>query len=248
MLLPVPALPLGPALGACSTAAQECPISELRTRLSPSLPAPALPPCHAHGKAGPRGAVFFSAANPPLISDVREFWLRCPLLTLHHLSTISINIVNGGLLKGNEEAGYQRDVPWDVSPAMPTLVTRDPVRQNAGRGRPALHGYLSGQARTPGAPLLRRLRRKRATHIDSGICLQHIARAGRGQVENDVIGKAVQLSRRPTVTCHRIGTREGVGISAASQRVWVEEAGYVVGPQRIRAAWDQCSHAVFEQD
>src|SRR6266403_5257873 len=116
MLLPVPALPLGPALGACSTAAQECPISELRTRLSPSLPAPALPPGHAHGKAGPRGAVFFSPANPPLISAVREFWLRCPLLTLHHLSTISINIVNGGLLKGNEEAGYQRDVPWDVSP------------------------------------------------------------------------------------------------------------------------------------
>src|SRR5712671_3258271 len=141
----------------------------MRGRDSMLPPVPALPPGHARGKAGPRGAVFFSPANPPSISAVREFWLRCPLLTLHHLSTISINIVNGGLLKGNEEAGYQRDVPWDVSPAMPTLVTRDPVRQNAGRGRPALHGHLSGRARTPGAPLLRRLRRKRATHIDSSI-------------------------------------------------------------------------------
>ena len=114
------------------------------------------------------------------------------------------------------------------------LGTRDPLKQNAGR--------------TPGAPLLRRLRCKRATHIDSSICLQHIARAGRGQVENDVIGKAVQLSRRPTVTCHRIGAREGVGISAASQRVWVEEAGYVVGPQRIRAARNQGPNAVLEQE
>src|SRR5713226_8487482 len=111
-------LPLVPAAGACSTAARGCPISELPTRLSPSLPAPALPPGRAHCKAGPRGAVFFSPANPPSVSAVHEFSLHCPLLTLHHdfLSTISINIVNGGRLKGNEEAGYQRDVPRDVSP------------------------------------------------------------------------------------------------------------------------------------
>src|SRR5712664_3822973 len=164
-------LPPVRAPGACSTGAQECPISELPTRLSPSLPAPALPSGHAHCKAGPHAAVFFSPTSPPSISAVREFSLRCPLLipTIHYLSTISINIVNGGVLKGNEEAGYQRDVPWDVSPAVPTLVTRDPVRQNAGRGRPALHGHLSGRARTPGAPLLRRLRCKRAAHVDSGI-------------------------------------------------------------------------------
>src|SRR5260370_19169755 len=79
-------LPPVPAPGACSTAAQERPISELPTRLSPSLPAPALPPGRAHCKAGPHAAVFFSPASPPSISVVREFWLRCPLLTLRHSS------------------------------------------------------------------------------------------------------------------------------------------------------------------
>src|SRR5882762_3208448 len=125
-------LPPDRAPGACSTAAQECPISALPTRLSPSLPAPALPPVRAHCKAGPHAAVFFSPTNPPSISAVREFSLRCPLLTptIHYLSTIPINIVNGGVLKGHEVGGYQRGVPWDVSP-VPTLVTRAPVRQNA---------------------------------------------------------------------------------------------------------------------
>src|SRR5216684_4913327 len=123
-------LPPVPAPGACSTAARGCPISELPTRLSPSLPAPALPPGRAHCKAGPRGAVFFSPASPPSVSVVHEFSLHCPLLTLHHdfLSTISINIVNGGRLKGNEDAGYQRGVPWDVSRALSMLVTCDPIR------------------------------------------------------------------------------------------------------------------------
>src|SRR5882762_2275109 len=148
-------LPPDRAPGARSTAAQECPISELPTRLSPSLPAPALPPGRAHCKAGPHAAVFFSPASPPSVSAVHEFSLRCPLLTptIHYLSTISINIVNGGVLKGNEEAGYQRDVPWDVSP-VPMFGTRDPLKQNAGRGHPALYGHPSGRAGTPGAPLL----------------------------------------------------------------------------------------------
>src|ERR1700682_3662871 len=123
MLLPVP------APGACSTAAPAYSISELPTRLSPSLPAPALPPGRAHCKAGPHAAVFFSPASPPSISAVREFSLRCPLLipTIHYLSTICINIVNGGLLKGNERAGYQRDVPWAVSGSLRMRVRGDPA-------------------------------------------------------------------------------------------------------------------------
>jgi hypothetical protein len=44
-----------------------------------------------------------------------------------------MNIVNGGLLKGNEEAGYQRDVPWAVSQGGgKCFVTRDPVKQTPG--------------------------------------------------------------------------------------------------------------------
>src|ERR1700687_2583439 len=81
-------LPPVPAPGAHSTAAQEHSISELPTQLSPSLPARALPPGRAHRKAGPPAAVFFSPANPPSISDVREFWLRCPLLTPLNSSSI----------------------------------------------------------------------------------------------------------------------------------------------------------------
>src|ERR1700676_191488 len=118
-------LPPVPAPGACSTAAQAYSISELPTRLSPSLPAPALPPGRAHCNAGPHAAVFFSPAIPPSISAVREFSLRCPLLipSIHYLSTICINIVNGGLLKGNEEAGYRSEGRWDVSPAVLILVS-----------------------------------------------------------------------------------------------------------------------------
>src|ERR1700676_2363121 len=97
--------------------------------------------------------------------------------------------------------------------------------------------------------LLRRLRPQLATHVDSGICLQHITSAGRGQVENDVIGKAVQLSCCPTVTCHRIGASENIGRTAAGQYIGVrvEETGYVVGPERICATRNQGPHAVFEQ-
>src|SRR5450759_3674335 len=79
-------LPPDPAPGACSTAAQEYSISELPTRLSPSLPVLVLPPVRAHRKSGARAAVFFSPAIPPSISAVREFSLRCPLLTPHNLS------------------------------------------------------------------------------------------------------------------------------------------------------------------
>src|ERR1019366_3487580 len=67
-----------------STAAREYSIAELPTRLSPSLPALVLRPVHAHRKAGARAAVFFSPPIPSSVSAVREFLLRCPLLTPHH--------------------------------------------------------------------------------------------------------------------------------------------------------------------
>ena len=77
-------LPLTPSAGGRSTAAQEYSIAELPTRLSPSLPALVLRPVRAHRRAVARAAVFFSPAIPSSVSAVREFLLRCPLLTPHN--------------------------------------------------------------------------------------------------------------------------------------------------------------------
>src|ERR1035437_2216490 len=69
---------------------------------------------------------------------------------------------------------------------------------------------LGGAPRLSAAPglffLLSGLRINPATHVDSGICLQHVTRAVRCQVENDIVGEAVQHSGCPAVTRHLIAT------------------------------------------
>ncbi len=75
---------LTPVPYACSTAVQECSISELPTRPSPSLPGLVLAPARARCRAGVHAAVFFFPIIPASASVVHEFWLRYPLAIPHN--------------------------------------------------------------------------------------------------------------------------------------------------------------------
>ena len=97
--------PILPQIPACSTGAREYLISELPTRLSPSLPVLILSPVRVHHKAGARADVLFSPTIPPSAFAVHDFWSCCPLLTPHN-SICLITIVDGELLKGHEQRGY----------------------------------------------------------------------------------------------------------------------------------------------
>src|SRR6266404_5490491 len=123
---------------------------------------------------------------------------------------MSINIVNGGLLKGDEEAGYQRDVPWDVSP-VPMLGTRDPRKQNAGRGRPALHYFeikllagLLGEGSSDVGIFLHHETGIGGTQVEHQAAGYVIDRHGDATVSTDLIGTAGWKSRRIADACGRI--------------------------------------------